>query len=151
MGFDDARTLCGQTQLGVRRPQAMADRVQPFKHRRFDLLVIVTGQRCRHLMHAVDGERFDASLRFNRGWQSVTAQVGHEFAAHYDFSGVSHLPDVGGNRGVILAPVLRNHPHLCATLFDLSASMVGADADLTAAGVRDRITIVEGETTLTMP
>ena len=93
----------------------------------------------------------DASLRFNRGWQSVTAQVGHELAAHYDFSGISHLLDVGGNRGVILTPVLRTHPHLRATLFDLPASMVGADADLKAAGVRDRIDIVEGDATVSVP
>lgn len=104
----------------------------------------------RELFEHLDNDP-DASLRFNRGWQSVTAQVGHELAAHYDFSGVSHLLDVGGNRGVILAPVLRNHPHLRATLFDLPASMVGADADLAAAGVRDRITIVEGDATVAVP
>lgn len=93
----------------------------------------------------------DASLRFNRGWQSVTSQVGHELAKHYDFSGIQRVLDVGGNRGVILVPVLRQNPHLQATLFDLPASLTGADADLSAEKVRDRVEIVEGDAMMSVP
>jgi hypothetical protein len=38
--------------------------------------------------------------------------------ASYDFSGISHLVDVGGGRGELLQTVLRAHGHLRGTLFD---------------------------------
>ncbi len=41
--------------------------------------------------------------------------------ATYDFSGVTHLIDVGGGRGQLLQAVLRHHGHLRGILFDQPA------------------------------
>ena len=41
--------------------------------------------------------------------------------AAWDFSGASHLIDVGGGRGGLLQAVLRHHSHLRGTLFDQPA------------------------------
>ncbi len=47
-----------------------------------------------------------------------------------DFSGITHLMDVGGGTGAFLAAVGRAHPAMKRTLFDLPAVVAGARARL---------------------
>jgi demethylspheroidene O-methyltransferase len=47
-----------------------------------------------------------------------------------DFSGITHLMDVGGGTGAFLAAVGRAHPAMQRTLFDLPAVVAGARARL---------------------
>lgn len=53
----------------------------------------------------------------------ATMAAGHQYvvdAVHgYDWSGATHVVDVGGGTGAFLAEVLRAHPHVRATLVDL--------------------------------
>ena len=53
--------------------------------------------------------------------------------------------DVGGGQGVLLAAVLRAHPHLRGVLFDQPAVVAGAAPVLRAAGVADRCEVVGGD------
>ena len=62
--------------------------------------------------HPQRAEIFDGAMTdFSR--QETAAML-----ATYDFSGLSHLVDVGGGRGELLQTVLRQHGHLRGTLFD---------------------------------
>lgn len=67
----------------------------------------------------------DAAI-FNAAMSSVS---GHESAAlreAYDFSQFRTLVDVGGNRGLVLARLLKAHPALRGVLFDLPTVVEGA-------------------------
>jgi DNA-binding transcriptional ArsR family regulator len=64
--------------------------------------------------------------------------------AAYDFGSRSCVVDVGGSTGNLLATILSAHPTLSGVLFDLPGMAVQADERLTAAGVRDRCSIVSG-------
>jgi hypothetical protein len=62
----------------------------------------------------------------------------------YDFAGSRTVVDVGGGHGVLLAAVLRAHPHLTGVLFDLPQVVAGAGPVLRAAGVAPRCRVVGG-------
>jgi hypothetical protein len=55
---------------------------------------------------------FDALMTAHHDW--IAPQV----ARRYDFTAVRHLVDVGGGSGALLTGILREHPHLRATLLD---------------------------------
>lgn len=81
---------------------------------------------------------------FAEGMSSMTEVVAPAIAAAYPFGEVKTVCDVGGGVGIVLAAVLRRHPHLRGILFD-SESMLGeAKAYLTAAGIADRVQLVAG-------
>jgi hypothetical protein len=65
---------------------------------------------------------------------------------HYDFSGISHLCDVGGGHGSSLCTLLVTHPHLKGTVLELP-SVIAQKELLWAAkmGVGDRCTYVPGD------
>lgn len=48
--------------------------------------------------------------------------------ASYDFSGIKHVVDVGGGQGHLLRAILRSHPNLTGTLFDLPHVIEAAQA-----------------------
>ncbi len=76
---------------------------------------------------------------------SVHAGVfGPAVAARWDWSEVTRLVDVGGGVGLVLAEVLRRHPHLRGTLVDLPGTAQRAHATFDAAGVADRVDVVGG-------
>ncbi len=81
---------------------------------------------------------------FAEGMSSMTEVVAPAIAASYPFEEVKTVCDVGGGVGIVLAAVLRKHPHLKGKLFD-SESMLGeAKAYLAAAGIADRVELVSG-------
>jgi hypothetical protein len=59
--------------------------------------------------------------------------------------------DVGGGQGLMLAAILRAHPHMRGTLFDQSNVVAGAKAVLEERGAIDRCNIVGGSFFETVP
>lgn len=65
-------------------------------------------------------------------------------AAAYDFSGFSHIADIGGATGHILTTILASHPGPRGTLYELAYNQAGADALIQSRGMADRVTFVPG-------
>ena len=65
-------------------------------------------------------------------------------AAAYDFSGFSHIADIGGATGHVLATILAGHPGPRGTLFDLPHNEAGAAELIAARGLADRISFSAG-------
>jgi hypothetical protein len=79
-----------------------------------------------------------AAARFNA---AMTGFSSHETAAileAYDFSDVRNVVDIGGGHGVLLAALLRAHPQMSGTLFDLPSVLAGAASVLGEMGERAR-------------
>jgi hypothetical protein len=88
--------------------------------------------------HPEHGATFDRAMtQLSRGSAEAVIRA-------YDFSSFSHIVDVGGGQGLMLAAILRAHPHLSGTLFDQSDVVAGAKAVLVERGVIDRCNIVGG-------
>ena len=93
-----------------------------------------------HLQHDAD-----AALLFNRAMVSVSQPVAAALASEVDFAGVAHVVDVGGGRGTLLAAVLRAHPRMQGTLFDMAHAVDAARTHLAEAGVSERCHVVGGD------
>ena len=79
-----------------------------------------------------------AAARFN---VAMTGFSSHETAAileAYDFSDVRNVVDIGGGHGALLAALLRAHPQMWGTLFDLPSVLAGAASVLGEMGERAR-------------
>lgn len=63
---------------------------------------------------------------FNNMMTEWTASVAPTVAAHYDFSSIQMLVDVGGGHGQMLAFILQAHPTLHGVLLDLPHMVEGA-------------------------
>jgi hypothetical protein len=84
------------------------------------------------------GAAFDRAMtQLSRG--STEAAIGA-----YNFSAFNHVVDVGGGQGLMLAAILRAHPHLRGTLFDKPDVVAGAKTVMIERGVIDRCNIVGG-------
>jgi O-methyltransferase domain len=69
-----------------------------------------------------------------------------EALAAYDFSGITHLCDVGGGHGLTLGSLLVQHPHLRGTVLERPRVLAQPDAFWAAKlGVGDRCTYVSGD------
>ena len=78
-------------------------------------------------------------------YSSIDTQLVLEALEPYDFSGISHLCDVGGGHGHTLCSLLIKYPHLTGTVLELPS--VIAKQELLWAdkmGVGDRCTYVPG-------
>ena len=62
----------------------------------------------------------------------------------YDFQSVRSVVDVGGGRGTLLMALVQQYPHLCATLFDMSATVEEA-LPLITKQEANRITTQSGD------
>jgi hypothetical protein len=80
------------------------------------------GREFYDLMDA-DSE-FDAL--FARAMDSVEALAGDSFATDFDWARFTRVIDVGGSRGGKSVVLLRQHPHLTATVFDRPQTIRGA-------------------------
>ena len=79
-----------------------------------------------------------AAARFSA---AMTGFSSHETAAileAYDFSDVRNVVDIGGGHGALLAALLRAHPQMSGTLFDLPSVLAGAASVLGEMGERAR-------------
>src|SRR5579862_2221511 len=112
--------------------------------------MITTGQSGVEITHGMsvfghlrrDPER---AARFHATMSERTAAFAPSLAAGYDFAGLGTVADIGGGQGILLAAILRAHPHLRGILFELPEVAGGAAGVLEAAGVADRCEIVTGD------
>jgi arminomycin 4-O-methyltransferase/SAM-dependent hydroxylase len=65
--------------------------------------------------------------------------------AAYDWSGARHVLDLGGAPGGLLSAIVRAAPDLRGTLLDLPGPAARARDRIAAAGLADRIDVVEGD------
>jgi hypothetical protein len=65
-------------------------------------------------------------------------------AAAYTFSQCSHIADIGGGTGHILATILESHPGPRGTVFDLRLNETGAAEIIKSRGLSNRMTFVAG-------
>jgi SAM-dependent methyltransferase len=82
---------------------------------------------------------------FSAGVEAITAGMATSLADSYDFSGHHRILDVGGGTGSFLLPVLRRHPTLLATLFELRGACAVARRRLATESEGTRVAVVEGD------
>jgi hypothetical protein len=88
--------------------------------------------------HPEHGATFDRAMtQLSRGGADAVIRA-------YDFSAFRHIVDVGGGQGLMLAAILRAHPHMRGTLFDQPDVVARARAVLMESGVIDRCGMVGG-------
>ncbi|HKR49523.1 MAG TPA: methyltransferase [Pseudonocardiaceae bacterium] len=65
--------------------------------------------------------------------------------ANYDFSGFTHIVDVGGGNGTFLSAILAANQQARGTLFDTAGVLAEAPSILAAVGVADRCEIIASD------
>jgi hypothetical protein len=116
-----------------------------------DLLYsVTTGETAFQHLYGLDPWAYRAqhpehAATFNAMMADNTRQQAAAVVAAYDFAASGTLVDVGGGHGALLAAILRANPGLQGILYDAALVLPGAEALLTAAGVRARCTLVAGD------
>ena len=87
--------------------------------------------------HPAESVVFDAAMR------TMAAAYAAGIVEAYDFSHHGVVADVGGGTGTLLATILRAHPEARGLLAEQPHVLRDAPAVLAAAGVADRVTLVE--------
>lgn len=87
----------------------------------------------------------EAAEIFNGAMDDKTRRAAPAIAASYEFGAMRRLVDVGGGHGRLLGTILRAHPHLEGTLFDLPSVVAGARGVLDALEVTARVDLVGGD------
>ncbi len=82
---------------------------------------------------------------YSEGVEAITAGTAQALSIHYDFSRHRRVLDLGGGTGSFLLAVLRRHPDLACTLFELPLVAAVARRNLAANPLAQRIRIVEGD------
>lgn len=96
-------------------------------------------------------EHPEQGTTFDRAMTQLSGGNAEAVTGAYDFSSFRHVVDVGGGQGLMLAAILRAHPHMRGTLFDQPDVVARAEAELVARGVFDRCNIVGGSFFETVP
>ena len=117
---------------------------------------VQTGENAFQNLHGVDVWQFRAEhpedgATFDRAMTQLSRGGAEAVIRAYDFSEFRHIVDVGGGHGLMLAAILRAHPHLRGTLFDQPHVVAGANAVLAERGVVERCDIVGGSFFETVP
>jgi precorrin-6B methylase 2 len=87
----------------------------------------------------------ESSAKFNAAMGSIGRKVHAAALEAADLSDARLLVDVGGGAGALTAGFLARHPQLRATILDLPHVLPAADELLRAAGLRERVDLVEGD------
>jgi SAM-dependent methyltransferase len=87
----------------------------------------------------------DVAAVVNDGMTAVSAAQAAAVMEAYNFSGIDTLVDVGGGHGLLLAMILKAHPAMRGTLFELAHAVKGARRLLEQHGVADRCAVVAGD------
>ncbi len=90
------------------------------------------------------GEHPDKAATFDAAMVGIHGREANSILDAYDFSAFGVVADIGGGNGSLLAEILKKHARLKGILFDLPHVVERAEANLSAAGVRDRCTLVGG-------
>jgi O-methyltransferase domain len=83
--------------------------------------------------------------KFNLAMTELTRLVTPDILRSYDFSGISHLMDVGGGSGELLGAIAQQNRKLRGTIFDLPRCAEAAGKQLRQIGVSDRVEFVAGD------
>lgn len=86
---------------------------------------------------------------FQRAMSNLSATEDDGIARAYEFGRFRHVVDVGGGHGNFVKAVLRSHPCLRGTLFDLKACLDSIEN--VSNGVDDRLTRVAGDFFVSVP
>lgn len=117
---------------------------------------VQSGENAFQSLNGTDVWRFraghpEAGATFDRAMTQISHGGAEAVIRAYDFSRFGHVVDVGGGQGLLLAAILRAHPHMRGTLFDQPGVVAGAKPVLAAGGVIDRCDIVGGSFFETVP
>jgi len=86
----------------------------------------------------------DEAAMFSDLLVGINAPDAPAIAAAYDFSACSHIADIGGGTGHILATILTSHPGPRGTVFDLAFNQAGAAELIRIRGLRARMVFAAG-------
>src|SRR5262245_28216159 len=86
-----------------------------------------------------------AAVQFNAAMSAFSVQEALAILEACDFSAARSVVDIGGGHGALLAALLRAHPTLSGTLFDLPSVVAGAAHLLNEAGIADRARRIAGD------
>jgi hypothetical protein len=86
---------------------------------------------------------------FQRAMSNLSSTEDEDIARTYVFGSFRHVVDIGGGHGNFVKAILRNHPGLRGTLYDLKASLdsIGHGAD----DADDRLDRVAGDFFVSVP
>ena len=118
---------------------------------------VTTGKNAFQLLHGTESifayleKRRDLAQTFDDAMTNRSSITGQTIAECYDFGAVNRLVDVAGGRGKMLASILKGHPHIHATLFDLPRVVKNALELLSTEGVAGRCEIVAGDMFTSVP
>jgi hypothetical protein len=115
---------------------------------------VQTGENAFQNLNGEDVWRFRAEhpehgATFDRAMTQLSRGSAEAVIRAYDFSTLDHVVDVGGGQGLLLAAILRTHPHMRGTLFDQPDVVAGAKHVL--GSVSHRCDIVGGSFFETVP
>lgn len=82
--------------------------------------------------------------RFGQAMSNMSQQAVAGITAHYDFSGIAHLVDVGGNQGTLLLEIMEQHPTMRGTVLDLPSVIEVTEKTLADHALRPRLELVAG-------
>jgi hypothetical protein len=77
--------------------------------------------------------------------EALSRDADAELAERWDFSGASHLLDVGGALGAVPLAVLSRHPHMTATVVDLPPVAPLAEQHIAEHGMAGKVHVVPGD------
>jgi hypothetical protein len=83
--------------------------------------------------------------KFNAAMTELTRLVTPDILRSYNFSGISHLMDVGGGSGELLGAIAQQNRKLRGTVFDLPRCAEAASRHLGQIGISDRVEFVAGD------
>ena len=84
-------------------------------------------------------------VMFHQSMTDQTGPVARAILGAYDFSRFRSVMDVGGSYGALLAAVLKAHPALKGSVYDLADLAAASGAYLEGAGVSDRAVFTGGD------
>jgi len=111
---------------------------------------VMTGQTAAELQGLANsfelmGRTPDNVYKFNAAMTELTRLVTPDILRSYDFSGISHLMDVGGGSGELLGAIAQQNRKLRGTVFDLPRCAEAASTHLRQIGISDRVEFVAGD------
>jgi SAM-dependent methyltransferase len=114
------------------------------------LETVMTGKTAAELQGLANsfdlmGRSPDLVGKFNVAMTELTRLVTPDILRCYDFSGISHLMDVGGGSGELLGAIAQQNRKLRGTVFDLPRCAEAASRHLQQTGISDRVAFVAGD------
>ncbi|SNS69518.1 methyltransferase [Actinacidiphila glaucinigra] len=82
---------------------------------------------------------------FLNGMNGVSTPLAGALAADFDWTGRRHVADLGGALGAVPAAVLRSHPEMTGTVFELPPVRQVFDEYVAAHGLSDRLSFHGGD------